>query len=395
MPSRRAPRPSPRRDARRAPKGATTPGRPSTRRALTISGLAIGLVVAVAAGVAWDRDRPRRLLDRAEAATLAKDWPAALSAWEAYNRAGDSTARTLLAEARVDLALDRASRAARAFERSSEADPSLLEPWRTRLDRLRVLDRPLEALRLGRLAESAVEAESRRSILAVTTLASLAELPDDEARDRLNRWIAADPDDLDARVALLARVAANYHPGDLDRASRIVELKEILRRDPGHVDAREALVVALADAGEVDRGREALEAWPAASRDARYDRLRGRWDLDYDHDPARAADSFARALVDLPHDWKSHYGLARALRALGRDAEARSEADTVTRVRERLDPIALGPRLADDLAKLDDPRALLDLTGLCEGVGLARLAESWRREARATSTARGPSPTDH
>ena len=354
-----------------------------------------GVVLALAGWAAWERDRPRRLLDRAEAATRARDWPAARTAWEGLNRTRGATARTLLAEARADLALDRSGDAGRVLERASAIDPSLLEAWRARLDRLRVLDRPLEALRLGKVAESAVGLESARAILAPVTLAALAELPDDEARGRLDRWIAADPDDLDARVARLARVAANSHDGDPDRAARIAELSEILARDPDHVPAREALVVALADAGEVDRGRGVLEGWPEAARDARFDRLRGRWDLDYDHNPARAAGSFERALVDLPHDWKSHYGLARAYRALGRDLDARSSAEAVARLRERLDPVTLGPRLAGDLARLDDPRALLDLAALCEGVGLAHLAESWRREARTPPPARGPLPTDH
>jgi Tfp pilus assembly protein PilF len=353
-----------------------------------------GVVLALAGWTAWDRDRPRRLLERAEEATRARDWPKALAAWKDYNRAGGATARTLLAEARADLALDRAADAGRALERVSALDPHLLEAWRIRLDRLRVLDRPLEALRLGQAAGSAVGPESARAILATVTLAALAELPDDEARERLGRWIAADPADLDAKVARLARIAANVHDGDPDRATRIAELTEILGRDPGHVPAREALVVALADAGEVGRGRDVLEGWPESARDARFDRLRGRWDLDYDHNPARAAESFARALVDLPHDWKSHYGLARAYRALGRDQDARSEAEAVARLRERLDPGPLGPRLAGDLARLDDPRALLDLAALCEGVGLANLAESWRREALAQPPARGPFPTD-
>ena len=393
MPPRRAPRPSPRRAARRPAKGPTLERFPS-RRALAASGLALGVVLALAGWTAWDRDRPRRLLERAEAATRARDWPAALASWKGFNRTRGATARTLLAEARADLALDRAADASRALERASAADPALLEAWRARLDLLRVLDRPLEALRLGRIAESAVGLEDRRAILAPATLAALAELPDDEARSRLDRWITAEPDDLDARVARLARIAANFHPGDPDRASRIAELAKILERAPDHVPAREALVVALADAGEPDRGRMVLEAWPEAARDARFHRLRGRWDLDYDRKPARAAEAFARALVDLPHDWKSHYGLARACRALGRASEARSEAEAVARLRERLDPSPLGPRLANDLAKLDDPRALLDLAALCEGVGLAHLAESWRREALARPSARGPLPTD-
>lgn len=393
MPARHPPRPSPRRDARdpsRATIGAEK--RRPGRRAWLGAGFALAVVLALATGFAWDRDRPRRLLGRAEAATLAEAHAPALDAWRAYHATGQGDARTWLAEARAALALGRSAEADRAFERALAADPSESEAWRARLDRLRVLDRPLEALRLGRLGVEAVAPESRAALLATTTLAALAELPDDEARSRLGRWISADPADLDARVARLARVAAGPHPGDPDRASRIDELAAILEAHPGHVAAREALVVALGDAGEVDRGREALDAWPPDARDARYDRLRGRWDLDYDHDPAGAERSFARVLIDLPHDWKSHYGLARALRALGREAESRSEAETVARVRERLEPAALGPRLAGDLGRLGEPSALLDLAGLCEGVGLADLAASWRRETLAASTASGPPP---
>ncbi len=341
--------------------------------------------MALALAIAWairERDRPRRLLDRVGAATRSGDRPAALAAWRDLNRTGAVTARTLLAEARAGLDLDRAADARRALGRATEVDPADPEAWRSRLDLLRVLDRPAEAIALGRAALRSVGPVGRRGLLASLTLALLAEPPDDEARDRLNRWIAADPDDLDARVALLARIAADPHPGDPDRGSRIADLAAILGRDPGHVPAREALAVALADAGETDRGRLVLDAWPAGARDARYDRLRGRWDLDFDRRPDRAAGSYRRALADLPHDWKSHYGLARALRAIGRVDEARHEAVAVARLRERLEPAALGPRLAADLGRLDDPRALADLADLCESAGLTIPADAWRREAR-------------
>ena len=226
------------------------------------------------------------------------------------------------------------------------------------------------------------------------TLAVLAELPDDEARTRLDRWIAADPNDLDTRVSRLARIAANAHPGDPDRASRIAQLTEILERDPNHVPARESLLVALADAGEPDRGRAILEAWPEGSRDVRFTRLRGRWDLDYDHQPDRAAKAYFRTLADLPHDWKSHYGLARAYRALGRDLEARAEAEAVAdsangSIRR---PSALASPMTSPGSTTLKPCSICST--LCQGVGLADLAESWRREALARPSARGTLPTD-
>ena len=126
-----------------------------------------------------------------------------------------------------------------------------------------------------------------------------------------------------------------------------------------------------------------LDAWPEPLRDARYWRLRGRWDLDYDHHPARAVEAFTRALTDLPHDWKTRVRLARALHALGRETASKQEADAVARTREALDPSTLGPRLSADLARLDAPSALLDLSDLCACAGLTRLADAWRREAAA------------
>ncbi len=385
MPPRRAPRPSPRRGRPGLP-----PARPAGRWAKLGRGLAVAGLAMVALAIGWAaraRDRPRRLLDRAEAATRSGDLRAARLAWSEVNRADGATARTCLAEARVDLEADRGRDAGLALERASGLDPRDAEAWRGRLDRLRLLDRPVEALALGLEALGSVGPTDRRSILAATTLAAFSDLPEADARARLRRWIAADPADADARVALLARVAANPEAGDPDRAARIAELAAILDREPGHVAAREALVNALGDAGEPDRGRRALEAWPVAARDARFDRLRARWDLDYDGRAARAEAGYRRALAAFPHDWRSHYGLARALRTLGRGPEAAPEALAVARLRERLDPATLGPRLAADLAGPVTARAALDLAGLCESTGLARLAEAWRIEARP-----GPAP---
>ncbi len=393
MPARRPPRSSNRTDGRKSVK-ILAPGSVPARRIVAVIGLTALGVVVVIGGIVWERDRPRRLLDAAEAATLARDWPSAATLWNRINQTRAANARTLLAEASAELAIDRGADADRALERASTADPGRAEAWRARLDRFRVLDQPVEALKLLRRAETSVAPAEFRPILASATLAALAELPDDEARERLDRWIKADPNDFDARVAWLDRVAANPHPGDPDRATRIRELTAILDRDPNQIAARETLLVALADAGEPEKGRTVLAAWPEASRDARYFRLRARWDLEYDHQPEQAVVAYTEALNEIPHDWTSHYGLARAYRALGRETESRNEANIVARLRERLAPATLAPRLTGDLAKLDDPRSSLDLAALCQSVGLTWLAESWAREARLRPSARGPLPTD-
>ena len=152
---------------------------------------------------------------------------------------------------------------------------------------------------------------------------------------------------------------------------------------------REALATALADAGEPDRGRVVLDGWPGreSARDARYWRLRGRWDLEYDHRPERAVDACRKSVAELPQDWRSWSRLARALRMLDRDAEALQAAETVRRIREVLDPLTLGPRLDAAFAHRDDPAALRDLADLAGRAGLTRLADAWCAEARIAAEA--------
>ena len=326
-------------------------------------------------------------------------WPAVSSAWRSWNTTDRERGAAFLAEARAAIALGRAGDAERALARSSSLEPSDPEPWRLRLELLRVEDRGVDAQRVGWEAYAAVPpGPARRGVLKGLTLALLADMPDDLARSTLAHWaegssrtVPGGSPDPDARVALLQRFGAMPRAGDLDRDARVAELAAVLESDPGHLAAREALVSTLADSGEPERGRAALEAWPEAGRDARYRRLKGRWELEFDHRPELAVGSFRRALEELPHDWKTRVRLARALRASGRDAEARVEAEAVGRLRERLDPGTLGPRLVTDLDRANprepmsdpDPLAMTDLADLCAAAGLTRLAEAWRREAAA------------
>ncbi len=399
------PRPSPSGRRRRArpnpePKPRLGPSARSLRLALVgaVGLLAVGLGLGTWISIqAWNRDRPARILDEARAATQASDWPRAFRAFHAWNATEGRTLATLMAEAGAAQTLNRGRDAELAAEQATRLDPASSDAWTTRLNRLRVLDRPAEAMELGLSALSGLRTPgARRAVLAATTLATLAEVPDAEARGQLDAWIAADPDDVDAQAARMARIAANPRPGDPDRAGRIVELQGIVDRNPKQIAAREALTVALADSGEVDRGRAVLGGWPKGrpidtygsigplyDRGYQFERLQARWDLEYDHQPARAAEGFRRALAKLPHDWKLHYGLARSCKILGRTDDAKAEALAVSRLRERLEPTALGLRLTTDFARIDRgsdaeaAEAMHDLSRLCGSVGLARLAEAW------------------
>jgi tetratricopeptide (TPR) repeat protein len=254
---------------------------------------------------------------------------------------------------------------------------------------LQVEDRTLDAQRLGWHAYSEeVLPEARRELLRQLTLALVTDLlPEEKIRTTLQRWIEADINDVDARVALWQRIAAQPRTGDPDRPLLVASLKALVAKYPNHTGAREALATSLADAGEPDQGRTVLDSWPESDRDARYWRLRGRWELEYEHRPDQAINAFRTALKELPQDWRSWYRLARALRILDRQDESRVAAETVRRIREVIDPLVLGPRLHAAFEHLDDPKALADLATLCNQAGLTHLSSAWLAEARHVTKA--------
>ncbi len=380
------PRRPPARRTARPPQPRGTPPSHARRRRLAW-GASLLVAVVVLGAIAAVLFGPSRVsLERAQRAEAAKDWPEALRLYRALNRTSTARGRTWLGEARAALALDLAGQAETALIRASEADPADPEPWRLRLDILRTEGRTSEAQRVGWSAFAAVPPEARRSILRELTLALLLaddlldDLPDDRSRTRLERWAVADASDADALVASHRHLAAAPRPGDPGLDAWIATLTSIVDRDPAQVAAREALAIALDERGDPDRGRAVLEAWPLSSRDARYDRLLGRWALDHDRDPARAVAALERAVAELPQDWKARARLARAYHAANRPADAAREAARVAALRELLDPATLVPRLASDLSRPDDPKARDDLIDLCTRAGLDRLADAWRRE---------------
>ena len=328
---------------------------------------------------------PSDLRSRAEAAARNGDWPTALKYWHQTNATKAANGRTYLGEATALLSLGRAGQAERRLRKAMEADPSDPEAWRLLLEILRVEDRTLEAMRMGWDAYEKARPDSRRVILRELTLSLLAEPPDESIRAVLRRWIDADGDDVDARIALLQRIALEPRASDPDRETILADLESIVMGRPDHVTAREVLVTALADAGEPERGRALLDAWPANERNARYWRIRGRWDLEYDHRPLEAVKAFQSALSELPQDWRTWYRLARALRVLGREDESREAAETVSRIREVLDSRVLGPRLNAAAEHLDEPSTLSDLAILATRAGLTRLGEGWLAESQAAA----------
>jgi predicted Zn-dependent protease len=330
-------------------------------------------------------DSPGRLRAQAEAATQAGDWTSALRYWRALNSIKSARSNvTQLEEARACLALGRAAQAEHSLRQAIAANPADLEGWRLLLQILRVEDRTLEALHLGWNAYDQVNPNARQVLLRELTINLLTDLPDELARTTLEQWTKADGTDIDAQIALFQRIAAQPRASDPDRASLLASMEKLLAEHPDHITARDVLITALADAGEHERGLALLASWPASVHDARYWRLIGRWELEYEHHPERAATALQTALAELPQDWRSWSRLARALRILGRNVEGRYAAEKVSRIREVLDPLVLGPRLNAAFDHLDTPVALQDLATLCSHAGLSRLANAWQAIAQST-----------
>ncbi|GIW85910.1 MAG: hypothetical protein KatS3mg108_0234 [Isosphaeraceae bacterium] len=374
------------------PRHATSRQRPrrrpdasaSTRRGLsrfTRAALILGTLLAIAAlwaAAHWLPEPAANLRLRADAAAREGRWLDALQLWAQVNASPLADAFSWRAEARAALALGRAAHAERALDQACRLDPANPEPWLIRLERLRMLGRPFEAMALGQAAVRAVPPSARQPILRAWTLAILADPPDDLARATLARWIAADPNDLDALAALDRRYAEYPQASDPPRADRIARLQNALLQNPSHLPTREALAITLAETGQPQLGRSILNDWPPSQRNALYDRLDGRWALDYENNPAHAVDALRRALAALPTDRRSRYRLARALQATGLTDAARAEAQLLARLYETLEPVRLTQRLDNALADNPiPPHTARDLAHLCRSVGLDQLASLW------------------
>ncbi|APW61571.1 tetratricopeptide repeat protein [Paludisphaera borealis] len=353
----------------------------------------VGLVAIVSAlGFLLARGDRRSLKVRAEAAVEAKDWESALALWRRVNASPEATGATLLQEGRACLAIGKAAQAEDALRKAVAAQPENLQGWLFLAGIYRVEDRQLDVMNLGWKAIEYIAPADRSALLREVTLTILTELPDDLARSTLARWLAADPSDVEAEAALLRRIGSDPRSDDPDRQTRRDRLEDLSVRHPDHPNVREALAILLADGRDDDDFRAVLDSWPADSRDARYWRLKGRLYLDVDRRPEPAADAFRRALVELPHDWRSHYGLARALTKLNKPEEAASEAKTVSRIRETIDPLTLGPSLEATVTRLDQASARGAVADLCARVGLERLAQAWRSASAPEPGATRPMP---
>lgn len=298
-----------------------------------------------------------------------------------FNQTNLATVESKREEARAWLSANRARDAEKTLIQAIHQYPTdpLLKLMLLEIER--VEDRIVEAIIQGDRALSEVDPLDRILILRGLTITLLDTIPDERAREKLRIWIQADPEDNQAEVALLKRMASDPMAGDVDRPTRIARLKLIIQKNPSFEQAYEALAIELAASGLIDEGRSILDRWPDTKRDARYDRLKGRWELEFNNHPDRAVPLFERVVAQIPHDKTSWFRLSRAYKAVERERESRLAAERVAQLVEILDPRTLSPRLTNDFERLDDPESKLDLAEICDKAGFVKLAKAWREEA--------------
>ena len=210
-----------------------------TRFIWLLIGLVGLLLVSAITAILWlTSESPTRLLERAEAASQDHSWHTALRYWRAVNNTKAAGSTTYLGEAKVCLALGYAHQAERNLRQAIAADQANAEAWRLLLEILRVEERIVEAQALGWEAYNRLHDRSRRDLLRELTLGALAEFPDELARTTLQRWVDADQADIDARVALIERIATQPRASDPSRPALLAQVERILTGHPEHIGAR-------------------------------------------------------------------------------------------------------------------------------------------------------------
>lgn len=300
-----------------------------------------------------------------------------------YRKLADRKKGALSAQDRLDWATaalrgDHPGAALHVLQEWVEKSSDTPEGWIIMLDLLRVLglgDRIIEAH--DQILSNQV---ARRSptVLMTLTLGLLTDLEPEQLRQRLQKWVAAEPGEAIAQAALLQRYNENPLPEDPSRDDRLQVCMNLLDRFPTSIETRMAFVELLLTSGQYDEAGEALKQWPAQVKESiSHQRLLGRYLQDNLQDHENAILSFQNVLKKATFDWKTRYRLARALKAAGQAEKAMTESARMLEIRELLEPNRLEPiiRQAFPKGKPPEPKQLVELL---DKIGLNALADAWR-----------------
>ena len=277
---------------------------------------------------------------------------------------GDGAALARLLLGRIELERDHARQAERLLLESLEIDADQIAPRRQLLDlyvleeRRAAVDRmlttlePLTALTYDEMA-----------------LWSIGRRLDDSAPDavlKLEAILQADPEDINARVALANRLRSL---GKLAAAEHA--LAPMPYEDPRAAVARAAIEF---DRGRLDAAEQALRH--AARDDPEAMRLHGRLGLSRRH-AVEASAGFERALKVHPDDVEALVGLSQAQRMAHAADAALETTARLSKIESLLALVSVGRTPS----RRDDPATLVEIARRMDDLGRPRIARGWYRMA--------------
>jgi len=296
-------------------------------------------------------------------------------------------AEALFLEGQVYKQLDRARDAEPAWKALLADDPLHPVPKRYShgaardLIGLYVVERRLPEIRevILRVYDTADTSE-RPGVLLQRIRAELELVAHPEAAAKLRQYVAADPDDWEARRALGFE---EHALGDEAAADR--DLQACLEARPADVAAWRDWLKILAERGDTAAIKAAVERLPAeADGDAHLWLARGNV-RQLDGDLAGAAEAFRQAVKLDPYLPEAHYKLGQAEQVLG-DADAarlhRDRSRQLYRVLTDLRPAYEGVLDASQKATPDRPAyeaAVRRLSDVCRDLGWAKESAAWLR----------------
>jgi tetratricopeptide (TPR) repeat protein len=335
-----------------------------------------------------EADMEARRFDRAEAAVrrlgrlrapTAEDWrlrarvatargqlEKALEAWAQIPDSHPVAAEARLRSGQIELRRHRVRMAEAAFLRALGINPGLIQA-RRELVYIYGMQLRRDALRaqyeaLARLMPLTFEEVFLWCLTRNNTWNA------EEQIGTLERFLAADPDDRQTRLALAQTLVQLGRHDEVDAV-----LGALPAADP---EARAVRARSALDRGDVAAAAALLGEGPADHPELA--RLRGRLALARRDGPA-AVRHFRAALATLPDDRDVLSGLGAALRMVG----DRAAAEPVLQASRNLDILGGLVQRAGSPANRNDPRLLHDLGAACEAVGRLPEARAWYQLAIA------------
>ena len=195
--------------------------------------------------------------------------------------------------------------------------------------------------------------------------------------NRLVRFRASEPDSPLCNGAMARWFRTQ---GDLPFALDLLDRTPVADPPEGTWEPffRGTLVDVLLDLGEIDRGGEEFDRWPAGDRGRDYLLARGRVLQDARDDSAGAAAAYVESLAAWPGtiDWRTMNRAANCLARAGDQEEATAMRERAAKLEALMDD-KIHDRLRIVLGQLDHPAALQEVVTFYREIGRPQEAEAW------------------